>query len=175
MSSIRRISELIERETGGRLRSIEFIYSASGVNRPLTPSDNPDKNLNKTFYRDQINKVANTIKEIIYSVHPDERKRATRTYQTREQADHTCRPQTFCSPGPRRRKTVTVNGHLPYPPLLAVATPADSASHLAGMAQQIEDCVHQEDDAARKAIAIMPVANLTGNPDLGWIPHDNSG
>ena len=82
-------TELIEKETGGRLRSIDFIYSASGVNRPLTPSDNPDKNLNKTFYRDQINKVANTVKEIIYSLHPDEKKRATRTYQTREQADHT--------------------------------------------------------------------------------------
>ena len=30
-------TELIERELGGRLRSIDFIYSASGVNRPLTP------------------------------------------------------------------------------------------------------------------------------------------
>ena len=50
---------------GGALRSIRFIYSSAGVNRPLMPSDNPEKNLNKTFYRDQINKVANAIKEII--------------------------------------------------------------------------------------------------------------
>jgi TolB-like protein/Flp pilus assembly protein TadD len=56
---------LLENELGGVLRSIEFIYNSAGVNRPLNPSDNPDKNLNKTYYRDQINKVANAVKEII--------------------------------------------------------------------------------------------------------------
>ncbi len=75
-------TELIENEMGCRLRSIDFIYSSAGVNRPLKPDDNPDKNLNKTFYRDQINKVANAIKEIIYGLHPDEKKRTTKTYQT---------------------------------------------------------------------------------------------
>ena len=64
-------TELLENELGCRLRSIEFIYSSAGVNRPLKPSDNPDKNLNKTFYRDQINKVANAVKDIIYGLHPD--------------------------------------------------------------------------------------------------------
>jgi TolB-like protein len=59
---------LLEKELGGVLRSIDFIYKSAGVNRPLTPSDNPDKNLNKTFYRDQINKVANSIKEIITAI-----------------------------------------------------------------------------------------------------------
>ncbi len=63
---------LLENELGGAVRSVEFIYKAAGVNRPLTPSDNPDKNINKTFYRDQINKVANAIKEIIYGIkYPD--------------------------------------------------------------------------------------------------------
>jgi hypothetical protein len=56
---------LLENELGGVLRSIDFIYKSAGVNRPLKPSDNPDKNLNKTYYRDQINKVANAVKEII--------------------------------------------------------------------------------------------------------------
>src|SRR5512140_1366880 len=56
---------LLENELGGVLRSIEFICKSAGVNRPLKPSDNPDKNLNKTYYRDQINKVANAVKEII--------------------------------------------------------------------------------------------------------------
>jgi TolB-like protein/Tfp pilus assembly protein PilF len=59
---------LLENELGGVLRSIDFIYKSAGVNRPLTPSDNPDKNLNKTFYRDQINKVANAVKEIITAI-----------------------------------------------------------------------------------------------------------
>jgi hypothetical protein len=75
-------TELIENEMGCRLRAIEFIYSSAGVNRPLKPADNPDKNLNKTFYRDQINKVANAVKDVIYAVHPDPKKRATKSYQT---------------------------------------------------------------------------------------------
>jgi TolB-like protein/Tfp pilus assembly protein PilF len=59
---------LLENEMGGALRSIEFIFKSAGVNRPLNPSDNPDKNLNKTYYRDQINKVANAVKEIITAI-----------------------------------------------------------------------------------------------------------
>jgi hypothetical protein len=43
---------LLENELGGVLRGIEFIYKSSGVNRPLKPTDSPDKNLNKTYYRD---------------------------------------------------------------------------------------------------------------------------
>jgi TolB-like protein/tetratricopeptide (TPR) repeat protein len=57
--------KLCESVLGGLLRGVEFIYKSAGVNRPLNHSDNPEKNLNKTYYRDQINKVANSIKEII--------------------------------------------------------------------------------------------------------------
>lgn len=58
--------KMIETELGGFLRGIEFIYKEPGVNRPLMANeDHPDKNLNKTIYRNQINKVANTIREII--------------------------------------------------------------------------------------------------------------
>jgi TolB-like protein len=60
--------KLCESVLGGVLRSVDFIYKSSGVNRPLNPSDNPEKNLNKTYYRDQINKVANSIKEIITAI-----------------------------------------------------------------------------------------------------------
>lgn len=56
---------LIENETGGALRAIEFIYKEPGVHRPLTSTDNPDRNQNKTLYRNQLNKVANAIKEIV--------------------------------------------------------------------------------------------------------------
>jgi tetratricopeptide (TPR) repeat protein len=50
---------------GGVLRGLEFIYKEPGVNRPLKPDDDEKINLNKTKYRNQINKVANAIKEII--------------------------------------------------------------------------------------------------------------
>ena len=57
---------LLENELGGVLRSIEFVYKSAGVNRPLrSTEDHPQDNLAKTYYRNQINKVANAVKEII--------------------------------------------------------------------------------------------------------------
>jgi TolB-like protein/tetratricopeptide (TPR) repeat protein len=55
----------IENEIGGVLRAIEFIYKEAGVNRPLKSTDNKIENQNKTDYRNQVNKVANAVKEII--------------------------------------------------------------------------------------------------------------
>ncbi|MFH0841467.1 MAG: hypothetical protein V1903_02480 [Bacteroidota bacterium] len=53
----------------GVIRSIDFIYKSTGVNRPLRANeDHPQDNLNKTYYRDQINKAANAIDEIICSI-----------------------------------------------------------------------------------------------------------
>ena len=57
--------KLCESVLGGVLRGIEFIYKEPGVNRPLTPEDNEKINLNATRYRNQINKAALGIKDII--------------------------------------------------------------------------------------------------------------
>jgi TolB-like protein/cytochrome c-type biogenesis protein CcmH/NrfG len=65
--------KLLQDELGGPLRSIEFVYKEPGVNRPLRPDDNEDKNLNRTRYRNQVNKVANSIKEILYSIQNPEK------------------------------------------------------------------------------------------------------
>lgn len=68
--------EACETVMGGTLRSIEFIYAEPGVNRPLRANeDNPNDNLNHTTYRNQINKVANSIQDILqglkhYIQHP---------------------------------------------------------------------------------------------------------
>jgi TolB-like protein/Tfp pilus assembly protein PilF len=60
---------LLAQELGGPLRSIDFVYKEAGVNRPLRLNEeNPSRNLNQTLYRNQINKVANAIKEIIQSL-----------------------------------------------------------------------------------------------------------
>ncbi len=58
-------NELLEKELAGYLRAVEFIYKEPGVNRPLTPGDDHRTNLNRTSYRNQLNKVAQAIKEII--------------------------------------------------------------------------------------------------------------
>jgi hypothetical protein len=58
--------KLCEMVMGGVLRGVDFIYKSAGVNRPLrSKEDNPHDNLNRTFFRDQINKVALAIKDII--------------------------------------------------------------------------------------------------------------
>ncbi len=58
--------KLCESVLGGMIRGVEFVYKSSGVNRPLRPvEEHPHDNINKTYYRDQINKVANSIKDII--------------------------------------------------------------------------------------------------------------
>ncbi len=57
--------ELCESVMSTVLRGVEFIYKEPGVNRPLSPDDNEIKNLYKTKYRNQVNKVANAISEIL--------------------------------------------------------------------------------------------------------------
>jgi hypothetical protein len=60
--------KLCESILGGVLRGVDFIYKEPGVNRPITLKDNEEKNLNKTSYQNQINKVALAIKEIITAI-----------------------------------------------------------------------------------------------------------
>lgn len=59
---------LIESEMQSKLRPIDFIFRSPGVNRPLMPDDSRQGNTNNLFYRDQINKVANAIKEIVQAI-----------------------------------------------------------------------------------------------------------
>jgi adenylate cyclase len=71
---------IIENEIGGVLRAIEFIYKESGVNRPLSANDKQEQNQNHTYYKNQLNKVANAIKEIITAIknpHQSESKQST--------------------------------------------------------------------------------------------------
>jgi TolB-like protein len=59
--------KLFEGVIGGVMRTLDFVFkTASGVNRPLrSKEDHPGDNLDKTYYQDQVNKVALAIKEII--------------------------------------------------------------------------------------------------------------
>ena len=59
---------LCESVLGGVLRGIDFIYAEPGVNRPLKPDDDEKTNLNKTKYRNQVNKVGNAVKGIISAI-----------------------------------------------------------------------------------------------------------
>jgi adenylate cyclase len=54
----------VEKEIGP-IRSVDFIFRSPGVNRPLTPVDKREDSPSKIIYKDQINKVANAVKEIV--------------------------------------------------------------------------------------------------------------
>jgi TolB-like protein/predicted metal-dependent HD superfamily phosphohydrolase/Flp pilus assembly protein TadD len=59
---------LIENELQSKLRPIDFIFRSPGVNRPLMPDDARQGNSQSLFYRDQINKVANAIKQLVQAI-----------------------------------------------------------------------------------------------------------
>jgi adenylate cyclase len=79
---------VIENEIGGALRAIEFIFTSAGVNRPLRSlEEHPQDNINHTFYRDQVNKVANAIKAILQAVKAPSNVHANKTQDVIEQSD----------------------------------------------------------------------------------------
>ena len=158
--------ELFEKEVGSRLRSIEFIYESAGVNRPLKPSDNPDKNLNKTFYRDQINKVANAVKDVIYGLHPDPNKRSAKSYQTRGTLDYSGNEQTvitrksFLSKRVFKASVLLVSIGIILILAVLFLYPKHKGKLQTGL---------MSPETVNKAIAVLPVSNFTGNSDLDYI------
>jgi len=158
--------ELFEKEIGSRLRSIEFIYESAGVNRPLKPADNPDKNLNKTFYRDQINKVANAVKDVIYGLHPDPKKRATKSYQTKSSTDYVGNQQTevttktFLSKGVIKATFLLISIGIILILSVLFFYPKYKGKPKAELMSA---------ETVKKTIAVLPVSNFTGNADLDYI------
>lgn len=66
--------KLLENELAGALRSIDFIYREAGVNRSLRPVDDElTVTSGRILYRNQINKLANAIKEIVQGIKLTER------------------------------------------------------------------------------------------------------
>jgi len=69
---------LLEKEMGGVLRAIDFIFKSPGVNRPLRSKDDDIKEITHfLFYRDQINKTANAIKDILATLKGPEHQTVT--------------------------------------------------------------------------------------------------
>jgi TolB-like protein/Tfp pilus assembly protein PilF len=88
---------MVEKELGGPIRGIEFIYRSKGVVRPLRAMENDaNANLSHTFYQDQINKVARAIKEIIGGIkNPAVTSQRTEPYQVPEPTSRMRRKLAF--------------------------------------------------------------------------------
>lgn len=159
-------TELIENEIGCKLRSIEFIFSSAGVNRPLKPSDNPDKNLNKTFYRDQINKVANAVKDVIYGLHPDPKKRPSKSYQTSTLTGYSDAQIKSISEKPVH--SIRLSGRNILFGILALLLILALIIIIPKLIRKSANEISTT-ETINKAIAVLPVSNLTGNPELEYI------
>ncbi|MBL7849585.1 MAG: hypothetical protein JNN04_01695 [Cyclobacteriaceae bacterium] len=62
-----------EAQSGSVLRGVDFVFRSAGINRPLNPADTRGENLSKTIYRDQVNRTANAIDELVSALSkPDE-------------------------------------------------------------------------------------------------------
>jgi len=143
---------LFENELGGVIRAIEFIFKSAGVNRPLRANeDHPHDNLNKTFYRDQINKLANAIKEIIEClIHPQQGPLSKAT----ESSKKITSPYFAYSPKPATKKRVS---------MMAVGV-----IFLALISYSIFYLTFQGNApiaAPGKSIAVLPFENLSGDKE----------
>jgi len=79
--------QTLETELGSVLRPIDFIYRDAGVNRPLQIDDKKEDNLYRLSYLNQINKVANAIKDIVNGIrYPDRVQPTNKQYAKQEEA-----------------------------------------------------------------------------------------
>ena len=141
----------LENEIGGVLRAIEFIYKEPGVNRPLLSNDSLDKNLNKTIYRNQVNKVANAIKEIISAL----KNPSTQSTRTTNNPD-SYRDQPTTNSAKSKTKFIAAASII----LLALIAGYFFYSRSNGDIEPI--------DAIDKSVAVLPFIDLSEAKDQGW-------
>ncbi|HWA33263.1 MAG TPA: hypothetical protein VG737_03990 [Cyclobacteriaceae bacterium] len=147
-------NESIEKELNAPLRAIEFIYREPGVNRPLRSSEeDPSKNLAQTVYRNQLNKVAQAIKQIIAAM----KNPANHGIQTKSAAgvdaevEQTVNPASIRSRG---RKTVVGASLLIVLLTIGYFLFEESAAKSSG--------------PIARSIAVLPFVDLSESKDQEW-------
>jgi|WetSurSiteA1Bulk_404760.scaffolds.fasta_scaffold01576_2 TolB-like protein len=131
---------------GTVLRGIDFIYSEPGVNRPLKPDDDEKINLNKTKYRNQVNKVGNAIKEIINAMLQGEQK---------EEEIHKKAFKPVSLPQ-KNRKTI-------------IAAVSIIALVLIIFGILVIPKLFKQSEKLEKSIIVLPFKNMTGNSDQDYL------
>jgi TolB-like protein len=140
---------LIENEIGGVLRAIEFIYREPGVNRPLKVSDKKEDNHNHTDYANQLNKVANAIKEIITAIkNPSHTSHVTNATGNR---------QPIAGNKPNATKKLLIASVI----LLCIALGYIAYQNFSSHNQRIADT----ESSADKSIAVLPFVNMSTDKD----------
>lgn len=158
--------KLFEKETGSVLRSLDFVFRTStGVNRPLKViEDHPQDNLNKTFYADQINKVAHAIKEIILGM------KAEPCTEVKEQNQIKVIPD---EKSVEEKKPVIIRHTFLERKKILPAVAIFTLMMIAGIfiypkIFEREKFEEIRDKDGKISIAVMPFENLTGDTTLNW-------
>ena len=159
--------DLCELVLGSVLRGVEFIYNSAGVNRPLrSKEEKPYDNLNKTIYRDQINKVSNAIKEIISGLRAGEVLSGKEKTESRMPWEESKKGKVITVPerpaGFNKRKVLSVI--IPFVLLLV----------LLGIYVYPRLFKESGKSNVEKSVALLPFKNLTGdasNDFLAEIQH----
>ncbi|MDM8003915.1 MAG: tetratricopeptide repeat protein [Bacteroidota bacterium] len=153
---------LIEIETGGVFRAIDFIYREPGVNRPLTPDDDEHRNQAGTRYRNQINKTANAVREIIMALqsgnHPADHQKHESKEPWEEPEHATAGKRKYGTGGP-----LSLNRLLIF--LLPVVI---IAALLFGLSRFTGIFLSQGGDS-EKSIAVLPFGNIGGDNSSLWL------
>lgn len=136
--------QLFENECGP-LRSIDFIFKSPGVNRPLTATDKKEDNQNRSSYRDQTNKVANAIKEIIG---------ALRTGSPEKQPAKSPTEIPVASPKTKKKLAVVFSG------ILLLALIGYLGFYFFGQKEKLF-----APEIVDKSIAVLPFENMSGDPE----------
>jgi TolB-like protein len=158
--------KLFEKETGSVLRSMDFVFkTASGVNRPLqSDEDRPNDNLNKTLYRDQINKVALAIKEIVIGI-KTESSHVIKGYPHNTDTAIRITPEEIRSD---MTKPSVSNRNKPLFSLASVLIIIFLGIILYLKIFRNDKFENLRDTDGRISIAVMPFSNLTGDTTLNW-------
>ena len=128
------------------MRGIEFIYREAGVNRPLKPNDDPKENLNRTNYRNQVNKVANAVKEIITAI-------KKQTLQTGETTGEAVKPE------PKRSKKHK----------LKIIIPSALLFVLIILCYFFIPRLFKPSETTEKSIAVLPFKSLSDDPEKQYL------
>jgi TolB-like protein len=147
---------LLETEISGALRAIEFIYKEAGVNRPLKATDDRSLNQNKTDYRNQVNKAANAIKEIISAIKNPNQTTPSRT--------GTQQPVTRNDQNPSQKKAIIISlavlliaafGYFFYQQRSTNNLPTGQSG--------------EQRSELDKSIAVLPFENMSGDSKLAFL------
>ena len=147
--------KLFEKETGSVIRSIDFVYKEAGVNRPLRPKvDDPLKNQNHTVYRDQINKVANAIREIVVGMKQD------------QSGDKVETPRKGASFSSVDKKGKINRSYLTYGATVVIVLLLFTLYYWFFMKGNVsKDQTVVENEFIDKSIAVLPLHNLANDPN----------